>query len=79
LKEADLFNADIWVGQQAVELGLVDGVGHLVPTMKALFGDKVRLRSMGQRRGFLSRFGLNIADAVLGDLEQRALWARFGL
>jgi ClpP class serine protease len=29
LAEADLFNADIWVGQGAVDLGLADGVAHL--------------------------------------------------
>ena len=33
LGEGDLFNADIWVGAQAVANGLADGVGHLVPKM----------------------------------------------
>lgn len=77
LKDADLFNADIWVGQAAVDLGLVDGVAHLVPKLRELFGDKVKLRHFGQRRGLLSRFG--VMDAALGGLEERALWARYGL
>ncbi|MDZ7905766.1 MAG: S49 family peptidase [Cypionkella sp.] len=79
LAQADLFNADVWVGQGAVDLGLVDGIGHLVPMLKDLYGDKVRLRPMGQRRGLLARFGLGLGDAVLGQIEERALWARFGL
>ena len=79
LADADLFNADVWVGQGAVELGLADGVAHLIPKLKLLYGDKVRLRQMGQRRGLLSRFGLNITDAVLGKIEERALLSRFGL
>ena len=79
LADADLFNADVWVGQGAVDLGLADGVAHLVPKLKSLYGDKVRLRVMGQRRSLLSRFGLDFSDAVLGQIEERALWARFGL
>jgi serine protease SohB len=77
LQSGDLFNADIWVGQAAVELGLVDGVAHLVPKLREVYGDKVILRPMGQRRGLLSRFG--VMNAALDGLEERALWARYGL
>lgn len=79
LADADLFNADVWVGQGAVDLGLADGVAHLVPKLKALYGDKVRLVPLGQRRGVLARFGLNLADDLLQSVEERALWARYGL
>jgi serine protease SohB len=48
-----------------------------VPKLRELFGDKVKLRHFGQRRGLLSRFG--VMDAALGSLEERALWARYGL
>jgi signal peptide peptidase SppA len=79
LADADLFNADIWVGGQAVDLGLADGIGHLVPTMKQLYGDKVRLVTHGQKRGLLSRFGLNLAEETLATIEDRALWAHHGV
>ncbi len=79
LAEADLFNADVWVGSGAVDMGLVDGVAHLVPKLQSLYGEKVRLRFMGQRRSLLSRFGLDFSNAVLGQVEERALWAQFGL
>ena len=79
LKDADLFNADIWVGQQAVDLGLADGVDHLVPKLKQLYGDKVRLAVHGQKRSLLSRFGLNLAEETLATIEERALWAHHGL
>ena len=79
LRDADLFNADIWVGQQAVDLGLADGVGHLVPKLKQLYGDKVRLAVHGQKRSLLSRFGLNLAEETLATIEERALWAHHGL
>ena len=79
LGEGDLFNADIWVGAQAVANGLADGVGHLVPKMKSIFGDKVALFPLGQRRNFLSRFGLQLAGDALQAVEDRAAFARFGL
>lgn len=79
LADADLFNADVWVGQGAVDLGLADGVAHLVPKLRDLYGDKVRLRPLGQRRSLLSRFGIDLAEGALSRVEERALYARFGL
>ena len=75
---ADLFNADIWAGQQAVELGLADGLAHLVPKLKELYGEKVHLVPHGQKKSLLSRFGLNLAEDTLSAIEERALWAQYG-
>ena len=75
----DLFNGDFWLGRQAVELGLADGIGHLVPVMKERHGDKIRFTVHGPRRGWLRRFGLSMAGSVAAELEERSLWARYGL
>ena len=45
----DYFTGDVWVGREAVSLGLADGIGHLEPVMRDLFGDKVRFQTYGQR------------------------------
>ncbi len=79
LAEADLFNAEIWVGQKAVDLGLADGVAHLVPKLRALYGDKLRLVPYGRKKGLFPRFGAALAEDALMVVEERALWARFGL
>lgn len=76
---ADLFNADIWLGRRAVDLGLADGIAHLKPKMQELYGEKVRLVPHGQRRGLLQRFGLSLVDSGLAAVEDRALWAQYGL
>ncbi|MBW6505313.1 MAG: S49 family peptidase [Rhodobacteraceae bacterium] len=80
----DLFTGDIWVGAQAQEVGLIDGIAHMVPKLKALYGDKVRLMPYGIRRPLWRRFGAGAAaESALGaalDLaDERALWARYGL
>ncbi len=75
----DLFNGDVWVGQEAVELGLADGVGHMVPKMKEIFGDKVRFATYGPRRSLFQRLGAEAAAGLGAEIEERALRARFGL
>ena len=90
--EAILFDGSFWTGRKAVELGLVDGLGHVRSTLKARFGDKLEIRdisaprSLGQRwlglgAASASRHALatEFGEAALTVLEQRALWARFGL
>ncbi len=74
----DLFTGEIWVGRQAVELGLADGIAHLVPKMQALYGDKVRFLPYGQKVPLFRRIGLS-ADALIDAAEERAAFARFGV
>ncbi|MFV0492377.1 MAG: S49 family peptidase [Pseudorhodobacter sp.] len=81
---ADLFNADVWTGEQAQTLGLIDGIAHLVPKMKELYGGKVRLRVLGKRRSLLQRLGAagiagELAGGVMTAVEERGIWSRYGL
>lgn len=77
--DMDLFTGEIWLASKAQELGLIDGIGHVVPKMKEMFGNKVRFRRYEARRPFLQRFGAQIVDQAYGGLEERAAFARFGL
>ncbi len=75
----DLFTGEFWVGETAVGLGLADGIGHVVPKMKELWGDKVRLVPFQQRRPFWNRLGTALTHDVINHVEERAALARFGL
>lgn len=77
--DRDLFTGEVWVGRNAMEPGLVDGVGHLLPKLKELYGDKVRLAPYGIKRSIFQRFSGRILNDTLDQFEERALWARFGL
>ncbi|MCB1343119.1 MAG: S49 family peptidase [Pseudooceanicola sp.] len=77
--KTDLFTGDIWLARRAMELGLIDGIGHLVPKMKDRFGDKVQFRRYGQKKPFWSRFGASMALDAVAAIEERADYARFGL
>jgi serine protease SohB len=78
-EDPDLFTGEVWIGARAVEQGLADGIGHLVPRLKERFGDRVRLRRFGPRRNLWSRLGATLAAEALGGIEERAAFARFGL
>lgn len=78
-EEQDLFTGEIWVGEKAIEVGLADGIGHVVPKMKEVFGDKVRFQVYGQKKSLLQRIGAQIVGDGLAALEERALFARYGL
>ncbi|SMG48663.1 S49 family peptidase [Paracoccus sp. J56] len=73
----DLFTGEIWTGREAVALGLADGIAHLVPKMRELYGKKIRFLTYGQRVSWFRRFGLS-ADDFLESIEERAAFARFG-
>ncbi|SHG70129.1 S49 family peptidase [Marivita hallyeonensis] len=77
--DPDLFTGEVWIGQHAVDVGLADAVGHLVPVMKERFGDKVQFRRYEQRRPFFARFGAQLTQDALVALEERAEFARYGL
>jgi signal peptide peptidase SppA len=90
LKGSDrkLFSGEFWTGREALELGLVDGLGDLRAVMRERFGDKVKLRLMAPERSWLRRrLGLSEAAAgpgawaeqLIAAAEARALWARYGL
>lgn len=73
------FTGEFWVGRRAIEQGLADGVGHLTPKMKELYGDKTRFRVYGPKRGLFQRLGARVLSDALLELKERAEFARFGL
>ena len=75
----DLFTGEVFIGQKGIDAGLADGIGHLAPVMKERFGDKVTFRRYGQKKSLLSRFGAQLMGDAVGQIEERAAFARFGL
>lgn len=88
----DLFTGQFWTGTTALEMGLVDAIGDIRATLKAKYGAKTKLSLVEPKRGLLGRraqgvavetlgaqLGHQIADGALSAVEERALWARYGL
>ncbi|HZV21739.1 MAG TPA: S49 family peptidase [Hyphomicrobiales bacterium] len=91
----NLFTGEFWSGRQALELGLIDGIMDIRTKMRSLYGEDVELKLVSPERGLFrwraglgvtlsgSEFGLGLAkgfaDELISALEERAIWARFGL
>jgi len=76
----DLFEGEIWPGRRAHALGLIDGIGHLREVVTQRYGEDVRFRKITPTRApLLARFMGSGADAMIDAVEERAMWARFGL
>ncbi len=90
-----LFTGEFWSGRQALELGLIDGIMDMRTKMRSIYGDDVRLKLVSRERSFFRRatgmglsvsgaeygisFAKGFADDLISALEERAIWARFGL
>jgi len=62
--DSTLFEGQIWSGQQAVELGLVDGLGDVRSKMRELFGETVRLKQIAVDRSWFKRRLIGVSDMV---------------
>jgi len=86
--DEELFTGEVWIGRKALELGLADGLGTLRAVLAQRYPD-AELQAMHARKSLAARLGLpaaaapaglpEAAVALVGVLEQRASWARFGL
>jgi len=86
--DEELFTGEVWIGRKALELGLADGLGTLREVLAQRYPD-AELQAMHARKSLAARLGLpaaaapgglpEAAVALVGALEQRASWARFGL
>ncbi|MBA1158286.1 S49 family peptidase [Microvirga sp. Marseille-Q2068] len=85
----DLFSGAFWVGSEALDLGLIDGLGDIRTILRQRFGEKVQFRMieparpplLGRLLGRRSLGQSSLIDPgeIVGALEERAAWARLGL
>ena len=93
VEDDELFSGAFWSGNQAREIGLVDGLGSLHDVVTDKFGPEAILRPVSRTAGWMRRLRMppqvagrpsghiaaGLAEEVIEALEARALWQRFGL
>jgi serine protease SohB len=87
--DEDIFEGAFWTAGQALDYGLIDGIGNVYSYMNESFGKKVKFVEFAPDKRFLSRLpfvsaqagtGIDIsASAVIDALETENHWNRFGL
>lgn len=53
--DPDLFTGMFWTGIKGKEIGLIDGLGDMRSFLRKTYGDKVKLKLIEPKRGFLGR------------------------
>ena len=83
--DPDLFTGLFWSGKRAVTLGLADRTGDLRSVLQEKYGEKMRMKVISMDKGFLSRrlgFSASIAErfagALMGEIDDRVMRARYG-
>lgn len=79
LADQDLFTGEYWIGKKALELGLIDGIGHMMPKMREQYGEKVVFIPYGQKKPLLRRLGAQVLMDTVDHIEERSEFSRFGL
>ena len=77
----ELFTGDVWLGNKAVELGLIDGLGSLRDVISERYPD-AEISVAEPKKTVLARLGLGApaaASAMLDAVTHKAAWSRFGL
>ncbi len=83
-----LLSGEVFTGRRALELGLIDGIGDLRGVLRERFGEDVRLKAIEPERRRLALLPfrrprtpdiLDLAAELASFVEERLIWARFGL
>ncbi|TVQ38019.1 MAG: S49 family peptidase [Geminicoccaceae bacterium] len=78
--DVDLFDGRVFSGQRAARVGLIDTVGDAWSVLHERYGEDVRIRLYAPPRlPWWRRLRGEGSEAILGALEARWHWARFGL
>jgi len=82
----ELFSGAFWSGAQAMDMGLVDGLGDVRSIMRDKYGKHVKLRYLKPGKSFFSSLLSGHANThqhwtaeMLSTVEERGFWQRFGL
>lgn len=91
-EEDEVFSGRFWTGITGQSLGLVDRIGDLRSIVRERYGEKTKLKVIGSGGGLFKRapsggvksegyesIGAGFAERILSEVEERALWARYGL
>lgn len=84
----DLFSGAFWTGTAALKLGLIDHLGELRQTLKARFGEKVKINliepkrsllGMSSSNGVAAKFAETSIDHLVDVMDEKTARSRFGL
>ncbi|MCF8475006.1 MAG: S49 family peptidase [Emcibacter sp.] len=80
-----MFSGQFWAGNEALKLGLIDGIGDIHSVCREKFGDKTKFKRIKEEKGLIKSLigiksaNLKLSDEIMATMESKSLWSRFGL
>ena len=77
----DLFTGEFWSGRKAKDLGLIDGIGNAEQILREKFGEDIVVKKFEKSKGWLAKklsSSDEHSDKLIGILEERSIWQRYG-
>ena len=70
---------EFWDARKSLELGLIDGIGHLEPLLKDRYGDKVEFKIISRKKPLFSRLSKAMINSLVGATISKLYFSRFNL
>ena len=84
LNNENIFAGDFWTAEDAIELGLIDGIGDLYTMLEYNFKD-ARIKEFSQKKSFFQKLKSgdtmieDFSDSIISSVENKIKWQQFGL
>lgn len=79
----DIFSGEVFLGDEALRLGLIDQIGTMDDVLRERFGKEAQIKRLSARTSPIKRLvGSSVPDLAASfgaEAESRLLWSRFGL
>lgn len=86
-KDSELFEGQFWLAPEAVEKGLIDGLGEARSFAKDKFGEDIKIVEFGPDKKLIpsligadAKLGTSsLAEDAIDTIEAKSVWGRYGL
>lgn len=86
-KDSELFEGEFWLAPQALQYGLIDGMGEARSFAKEKFGEDIKFKEFGPDKKLLPSLlgtdaklsGASLAEDAIDTIEAKSIWGRYGL
>ena len=87
--DENLFNGDIWTGNQAKDIGLVDDIGDMRSVIQEKYGLKTKFIEIPLKSGLIQKTlsgtysseskEVKAVNEILSSIEERIMWSKYNL
>jgi len=70
---------EFWDARKALDLGLIDGVGHLEPLLKERYGDEIEFKLISRKKPLFARLSKSMINSVVGATINKFYFSKFNV